>query len=143
MPLHLRESTVLGALKGIHPNQDRVAAVRNYPALTCRFLSPQEKRYPVTELETLAVIWAVSHFHAYLYGHNVQVFTDHSAVKAVLETPSPNGKHARWWTKIFGSGVKKLLYHAVQYTEPPTRCRSSSGPEENHSRAVRGVLLWG
>ena len=51
---------------------------------------------------------SVSHFHAYLYGHDVQVFTDHSAVKAVLETPSPSGKHARWWSKIFGSGVKSI-----------------------------------
>ena len=71
-------------------------------------LSPQEKRYAVTELETLAVVWAVSHFHAYLYGHAVHVYTDHSAFKAVLETPSPSGKHARWWSKIFGSGLRDI-----------------------------------
>ena len=73
-----------------------------------RALAPQEKRYPTTELEILAVIWAVSHFHAYLYGHDVHVLTDHSAVKAVLETPNPSGKHARWWSKIFGSGVRNI-----------------------------------
>ena len=50
----------------------------------------------------------MSHFHAYVYGNEVLVFTDHSAVKAILETPSPNGKHARWWTKVYGSGVKQL-----------------------------------
>lgn len=55
-------------------------------AYASRALSPQEKRYAITELETLAVVWAVSHFHAYLYGHNVHVFADHSVVKAVLET---------------------------------------------------------
>ena len=65
-------------------------------AYASRSLSPQERRYAITELETLAVVWAVSHFHAYLYGHDVHVFTDHSAVKAVLETPNPSGKHARW-----------------------------------------------
>ena len=48
----------------------------------------------ITDLETLAVVWAVSHFHAYLYGHDVEVRTNHSAVKAVLSTPSPNGKYA-------------------------------------------------
>ena len=77
-------------------------------AYASRSLSPQEKRYAITELETLAVVWAVSHFHAYLYGHDVQVFTDHSAVKAVLETPNPSGKHARWWSRTFGSGIKNL-----------------------------------
>ena len=65
-------------------------------------------------LETLAVVWAVSHFNAYLYGHDVMVYTDHSAVKAVLETPNPNGKHARWWLKIFASGLRtiKIVYNA-------------------------------
>ena len=77
-------------------------------AYASRALSPQEKRYGITELETLAVVWAVSHFHAYLYGHNVHVLTDHSAVRAVLETPTLTGKHARWWSKVFGSGIKNI-----------------------------------
>ncbi len=71
-------------------------------------LSPQEKKYVIPNLETLAVVWAVQYFHAYLYGHEVTVYTDHSAVLAPLETPSPSGEHARWWDKVFGSGVKKL-----------------------------------
>jgi len=36
-----------------------------------------------------AVVWAVIHFHAYLYGNDVTIYTDHSAVKAVFETPNP------------------------------------------------------
>ena len=44
-------------------------------------------------------------FRAYLYGHNVTVITDHSAVKAVLDKPGLNGKHVRWWLKIFSSGI--------------------------------------
>ena len=76
-------------------------------AYASRALTPAEKNYSITELETLAVVWAVTHFHAYLYGHEVTIYTDHSAVKAVLETPSANGKHARWWTKVYGSGVKR------------------------------------
>ena len=59
-------------------------------------------------METLAVVWAVSHFHAYLYGHDVEVRTDHSAVKAVLSAPSPNGKHAHWWSKVYSSGVRAV-----------------------------------
>ena len=63
-------------------------------AYASRALSHTEKRYAITDLETLAVVWAVTHFHAYLYGHDVLVYTDHSAVRAVLETPSVSGKHA-------------------------------------------------
>lgn len=58
-------------------------------------LSPGERGYAITELETLAVAWAVGYFHLYLYGNEVTVYTDHRAVKAVMETPSANGKHAR------------------------------------------------
>ena len=56
-------------------------------AFASRALSPSEKNYSITELETLAVVWAMSHFHAYVYGNEVLVYTDHSAVKAILETP--------------------------------------------------------
>ena len=77
-------------------------------AYASRALSDLEKRYAVTDLETLAVVWALNHFHAYLYEHDVVVYTDHSAVKAVLETRSPSVKHAGWWTKVYGSGVKSI-----------------------------------
>ena len=63
-------------------------------------LSPQKRNYGITELETLAAVWATSHFKSYLYGNSVTVYTDHSAIKAILETPSPTSKHARWWTKV-------------------------------------------
>ena len=75
-------------------------------AYASRSLSKAERNYSITKLETLAVVWAITHFHAYLYGNEVTVYTDHSAVRAVLETPSPSGKHARWWTKVYGSGVQ-------------------------------------
>ena len=67
-----------------------------------------EKCYAVTKLETLSVVWALNHFHAYLYGNKVIVYTDRSAVKADLENPNPSAKHARWWTKVYGSGVKSI-----------------------------------
>ena len=81
-------------------------------AFASRALSQAERNYSITELETLAVVWAVSHFHYYLYNQVVTVYTDHTAVKAVLETPNPSGKHARWWEKVYGRGVKsvKIVY---------------------------------
>ena len=77
-------------------------------AYASRTLLPAERNYSISELETLAVVWAIQYFHAYLYDHQVTVITDHSTVKDILQTPSPNGKHAQWWTKIFSSGVGKV-----------------------------------
>ncbi len=78
-------------------------------AYASRALSSAEKNYCITELETRAVVWAISHFHYYLFGHEVTVYTDHSAVKAILETPNPSGKHARWRTRVYSRGVKKVI----------------------------------
>ena len=72
-------------------------------------LNPAEKKYAITELETLAVVWAMAHYHHYLYGHKVVVLTDHSAVKAVLEADNPSPKHARWWTKVYGRGIEVTI----------------------------------
>ena len=56
----------------------------------------------------LAVVWAFSHFHHYVYGHKVTVITDHTAVKAILDTFNPSGRHARWWMRVFGQGIKEV-----------------------------------
>ena len=77
-------------------------------AYASRSLSASERNYSITELETLAVVWAISHFHAYLYGHEVTVFTDNSAVRAVLETSNPTGKYARWWNQVYASGIQSI-----------------------------------
>ncbi|XP_065908993.1 uncharacterized protein [Dysidea avara] len=77
-------------------------------AYASRSISNAEANYAITDLETLAVVWAVTHFRYYLYGHNVIVFTDHAAVRAILGAPNLTGRHARWWSKVYGSGIKHI-----------------------------------
>ena len=61
-----------------------------------RTLQPHEKNYDISEIEGLGVVWAVKHFRHYLYGYRCTVFTDHKALKSLLNTPHPSGKLA-WW----------------------------------------------
>ena len=65
-----------------------------------RSLQSHEKNYGITELEGLGVVWAVKHFRPYLYGHQCEVYTDHSALTSLLNTPQPSGKLARWGMAI-------------------------------------------
>ena len=90
-------------------------------AFASRSLTSAERNYSITELETLTVVWAITHFVPYLYGHDVTVLTDHTAVKAILQTPNPSGKHARWWTKVYASGIRNVK---IQYR--PGRLNSSA-----------------
>ena len=65
-------------------------------AYASRSLDNSERNYGITELETLAVVWAARYFRQYLLGHRTTVFTDHSACVSVLSTARPSGKIARW-----------------------------------------------
>ena len=72
-------------------------------AYASRTLQPHEKNYGISEMEALGVVWAVKHFRPYLYGHHCKVYTDHQALKSLLNTPQPSGKLARW-----GMAVQEL-----------------------------------
>ena len=69
-------------------------------AFASRTLQPHEKNYGATELEALGVVWAAKHFRPYLYGHPCDLYTDHEALKSLLNTPQPSGKLARWGMAI-------------------------------------------
>ena len=62
-------------------SQRQADGVLHPVAFASRSLSPAERNYSVTDLETPAVVWAMQHFRAYLYGHKVTVVTDHSSPK--------------------------------------------------------------
>ena len=94
----------LGAILSQRQEDNRLHPV----AYASRSISASEANYAITNLETLAVVWAITHFRYYLYGHNITVITDHAAVKTVLGAPNLTGQHARWWSKVYGSGIRLL-----------------------------------
>jgi hypothetical protein len=80
-----------------------------------------ERNYGVTKLGALGVVWAVKHFRHYLYGHHCDAFTDHEALKSLLNTPHPSGKLARWGLALqevdlpifYRPGKKNILADAL------------------------------
>ena len=75
-------------------------------AYTSCSLQKHERSYGITELEGLGVVWAVKHFRPYLYGHSCAVYTDHEALKSLLNTPQPSGKLTQW-----GMALQELDLH--------------------------------
>ena len=88
----------LGANNRLHP-----------VAYGSRSVSSSGANYTISELDTLAVVWVATHFYYYLYGHNFTVIIDHAAVKVILGAPNLTGRHVRWWSKVYGSGVQHLV----------------------------------
>ena len=78
-------------------------------AYASRTLQQHEANYGISELEAPAVEWATKHFRVYLYGHPCDVYTDHKALQALLNTPHPSGKLASWGMAL--QELDLLLYY--------------------------------
>jgi hypothetical protein len=63
-------------------------------------LSPAEQNYTTTELECLAVVWAVEKFDYYLEGNDFKVITDHSALQWLIKKTAPKGRIGRWIMRL-------------------------------------------
>lgn len=65
-----------------------------------RTLNGAEANYTLTELECLAIVWAVKKSHAYLDGCTFTIITDHSALQWLLDFTGTNKRLVRWSTEL-------------------------------------------
>jgi hypothetical protein len=61
-----------------------------------RCLKPAETRYSATDLELLAVIWAIEKFRGFIEYTHFILETDHSALTWLQRMKEPSGRLARW-----------------------------------------------
>ncbi len=89
----------------VNASRDRFGALLNqeHPegmrpvTFASRKLSPSEQRYPVHQLEFLALKWAVvDKFHDFLYGGKFTVRTDNNPLTFVLTTAKLSATGYRW-----------------------------------------------
>jgi hypothetical protein len=85
----------LGAiLSQVHDGEEK-------PVAYCsRQLNSAEAKYSVTELELLAFLFATKQFRCYLYGRRFTVYTDHRALRWLLNLQDPSSRLTRWAMKL-------------------------------------------
>lgn len=70
-------------------------------ALGNKTLSDCERRYRQTEKEALALVWAVEHFHMFLYGKEFDLITDHKPLEVIFGPKSkPCARIERWILRL-------------------------------------------
>ena len=69
-------------------------------AYCSRQLNHAESRYSTTELELLAFLFATKQFICYLYRRKFTVYTDHRALKWLLNLQDPSSRLTQWAMKL-------------------------------------------
>ncbi|XP_038059532.1 uncharacterized protein K02A2.6-like [Patiria miniata] len=66
-----------------------------------RSLTDCERRYSQTEKEALSLVWACERFHAYIYGRDFELLTDHKPLEAIYGPRSkPCARIERWVLRL-------------------------------------------
>ena len=109
-------------------------------AYASRTLLTHERNYGISELEALGVVWAVKHFRHFLYGHKCVVYTDHIALKALLNTPHPSGKLARWGLALQELDLEICYRPGKTNSNADALSRSPISPETQTPFAILATL---
>jgi hypothetical protein len=88
-------TTAIGAvLSQVRDGEER-------PIAYCsRQLNQAESKYSTTELELLAFLFATKQFRCYIYGRKFTVYTDHRALRWLLNLQDPSSRLTRWAMKL-------------------------------------------
>ena len=69
-------------------------------AYASRTLNTHERKWGASEKECLSLVYAVTHFHNFLYGNHFTIITDHAALKYLKKQRDSNHKLLRWSLRL-------------------------------------------
>ena len=112
-------------------------------AFASRTLNPAEKRYSPTELEGLAVLYALDYFRFLILGKDLIVRTDHRALRELMDCTNPkHDRLYRWRMRLLeyeNKGSLKLEYKPGRTHQAPdalSRCPVDEAPEDMEAEST-------
>lgn len=85
-----------------------------------RALSNVESRYSQTEREMLIIVWALEHFHLYLYGSEFTIMTDPKPLLGIFNNHNPTSARMDRWKLWLMPYNCHLVYRPGNDAENPT-----------------------
>ena len=116
-------STVgMGAMLSQAHGADRISD--RFPvAYASRSLNKAERNYGITDLEGLAVSWAISYFETYIHGMNFTIIKDHSALKALKDKSLLTGRLLRRAEKLLEYDFDVIYQSGKEHVVPDFHSR--------------------
>ena len=96
----------LGAVLAQNDDEEKEHVI----AYASRSLVEAEYNYASTEIECLAIVWAMKYFRPYIYLSEFTLITDHSALQWMLNNPTPS-KQMTYWIMTITDYPFKIQYH--------------------------------
>lgn len=114
-----------GVLVQINPEDNpRITAYGHKTLTDC------ERRYCQIEKVALALVWAVEHFHIFLYGKRFELITDHKPLEIIFGTkPKPCARIERWVMCLQSSSYKVVINRVRPISQ--THCLDSVKVQKN------------
>jgi 3-methyladenine DNA glycosylase AlkC/predicted aspartyl protease len=109
-------------------------------ACCSRGLSPAESNYSITELEGLALVYAVSKFRFYLLGRKFTILVDHCALCVLGKTKLPNNARLRRWALALSEFDFTVKYiKGTQHADAD--CLSRAPVADEHDNFLERILI--
>ena len=107
-------------------------------AFASRTLSPAERNYSQVEKEALSLVYGVTKFHKYLYGHRFTLITDHKPLTTILGpkkgVPSMVAARLQRWAVRLSAYTYEILFRSTTehsnadgLSRLPLNCISTEG----------------
>jgi hypothetical protein len=124
--VHVDESAIeLGAILA----QPRAGDLDHPIAFASKNLSELEHNYNTTEREGLAMVYALQKFRHYLLGKCFKMFTNHSALKYLVNKPVLRGRICRWLLLFQEFDIEVIVKPGKLNAGPGHLSRATNGEE--------------
>lgn len=108
-------------------------------AYASRSLRPAETRYTITELEGLALVWALRKWIVLLAGRRVRVNTDHKALIFITSCANTSQRIARWtaFLQEFNLDIRHIPEQRNNIADTLSRYPIKENSQENEEVTVK------